>query len=948
MFAPGELPRAKRATETMPPRLSHLVVLVAGLGWLGPVMLLSAGEPPRYTAVLTDDTRVEGQQITGWASAGDKPKLDSVELFNAQRTLRWLRDRTLPAFDPGIETPGFVEMVSGDRLPGKVVGFEEGRHGEQQEPAHLVVTTDFTRPPMSFRRENRPPPTAARVLPRAVRRVVWGKGLGRALEPGTLFFADGRRLAFRGLRWSSDAVKVLVDDGVRRFSLTEIAEVHLPRTDPWRSYREELAVIAPDGATRLVRLETTRGLIVTAPEPGVRPVSAGGDQNRSYHVVQPAWSLDRIWVPFNTVRTRWHFAPHEVPLSRCLPARFVERPLLGKGWSWHADSNAEGGLLENARGPHGWGLGVHAPSELWFDLPEGVLAFRTRVGLDRLAGDGGCARAAVYLNAPQGTPLYQSKHLVGSQETVDTGRLPLPSTAKSLVLVADAAERDRPAGSDPLDIRDALDWIEPVLMLDPEKLKADVRQAIAPTVSAWEGWAVAVEGGSLEASTTFPPGEFQLFRAHRGIGTGGRPLTLSIEREISDSQSWLWVRVVQADDDFKRGRFEVRADGQPIARFDVPVKPTSFYVPLERYLGKTIKLQLMYQPGEPKEQIDWQALTLTDGMGQTRWTTLAPVEARSLAGSVLAAQSDAAVLASGLVPDNDAYVVTVRTEMPEINALRLEALLDDSLPRDGPGRSPIGKFVLTRLSVATAPQEVPPVRARYLRIEAIRPAKSPLALAEVQVMAGRDNLAPRGKATQSSTEGQSVPERAIDGNIDGSFTAKSFSQTKFADPHPWWELDLGGMKAPDRIVLWYPSDRSLFPQYRNFQATLLDEGRKAVWQRLLDDPPGPCDELLLADVVDVPLDLLEPIPRVRGKLPEKRLTAWQAPWTCMKGGSPASALYAPAQPIDPRGKVLVLTLRHFAKDPGQLLGRFRISATAEKPPFALEPNGVEVPLLSER
>ena len=64
-------------------------------------------------------------------------------------------------------------------------------------------------------------------------------------------------------------------------------------------------------------------------------------------------------------------------------------------------------------------------------------------------------------------------------------------------------------------------------------------------------------------------------------------------------------------------------------------------------------------------------------------------------------------------------------------------------------------------------------------------------------------------------------------------------------------------------------------------------------------------------------------------------------------GLTATAIFAPEQPVDPRGKTLLFTVEQFHTQPECLLGRFRISVTGEKPPFAPEPLGVEVPLFPE-
>jgi hypothetical protein len=312
-----------------------------------------------------------------------------------------------------------------------------------------------------------------------VRRIVWGKGRSRDIEPGTLLFRDGGRLACQSLRWQADGVRVLTADGIRQVPLAELSEVCLPQADAWQSYCEELAALDPECKSRLVRLATTRGCILSTSLAHLE-ATGGWDRTAWCHVVRPAWCLDAVCVPFSTIQAWWTFAPHEVPLSRWPPLRFVSRPMLGKGWSYEVDRNVEGGLLASAKQVHGWGFGVHAPCELWFEIPPAARGFQVRVGLDRLAGSGGCARALVCLDRPDAAPRFRSKHLIGSSEVVDAGTLALGSrdARKLLILVADAADRDRPPGADPLDIRDMLDWIEPLWLLDPAELRGEVRKRI--------------------------------------------------------------------------------------------------------------------------------------------------------------------------------------------------------------------------------------------------------------------------------------------------------------------------------------------------------------------------------------------------------------------------------------------------------------------------------------
>jgi hypothetical protein len=85
------------------------------------------------------------------------------------------------------------------------------------------------------------------------------------------------------------------------------------------------------------------------------------------------------------------------------------------------------------------------------------------------------------------------------------------------------------------------------------------------------------------------------------------------------------------------------------------------------------------------------------------WTTLDPNEIKSISGATLTKQSDQSVLASGANPEAEIYVITTKTKLKNITALRLEAMTDASLPKGGPGRDPYGNFLLTGIEVEATP-----------------------------------------------------------------------------------------------------------------------------------------------------------------------------------------------------------------------------------------------------
>jgi hypothetical protein len=187
------------------------------------------------------------------------------------------------------------------------------------------------------------------------------------------------------------------------------------------------------------------------------------------HSVYPTWSLDPLWARFDSIKTRSRFTAHELPLTWLSPTKVDQRSSLGPSWTWQRDRNVLRQQLRSNNNAYGWGFGVHGDSQLQFELPLTATSFRTQIGLDDLVGTGGCVRASIYLNSVDSEPLFRSDMLIGSRRVIDTGwlQLPVPFAApRTLILVTDSAHQNRPPHTDPLDIRDHLNWLEPLLKLD--------------------------------------------------------------------------------------------------------------------------------------------------------------------------------------------------------------------------------------------------------------------------------------------------------------------------------------------------------------------------------------------------------------------------------------------------------------------------------------------------
>ncbi|MBI3880874.1 MAG: ThuA domain-containing protein [Verrucomicrobia bacterium] len=118
--------------------------------------------------------------------------------------------------------------------------------------------------------------------------------------------------------------------------------------------------------------------------------------------------------------------------------------------------------------------------------------------------------------------------------------------------------------------------------------------------------------------------------------------------------------------------------------------------------------------------------------------------------------------------------------------------------------------------------------ARFVRIE-LPGDKRILTLAEVEVFSGGKNIAPGGKATQSSTNGEGVAAKAIDGNKSPDWGKHGQTHTSNAGTtNPWWELDLGRAVDIEKIGIW---NRQAFEsRLDGFTLTLLDADRREVFR----------------------------------------------------------------------------------------------------------------------
>jgi hypothetical protein len=100
----------------------------------------------------------------------------------------------------------------------------------------------------------------------------------------------------------------------------------------------------------------------------------------------------------------------------------------------------------------------------------------------------------------------------------------------------------------------------------------------------------------------------------------------------------------------------------------------------------------------------------------------------------------------------------------------------------------------------------------------------------VQVFSNGNNIAPKGKATQSSTAFAGPAKYGNDGNTNGNFEKKSVTHTA-QENNPWWEVDLGAEVPIEKLTLWNRIGPTLPERLKMHRVEVLDAKRQVVWKQ---------------------------------------------------------------------------------------------------------------------
>ncbi|MCC9606884.1 PDZ domain-containing protein [Blastopirellula sp. JC732] len=598
---------------------------------IGANLLLAADEQPkRYLAAMENGERLADEQIRNWYSNNALPQLAGRNLIDGDNSMRWLLDRSL---QPS-ETPNaYIELVSGDRLPGDVTRYVPTSSVQGAiVPSHFEVqpTVDIRRP------GDQRIDYSVRVLDRFVKKIVWKRGgpIDR-YEPSSAYYRDGRKVSFRAIRLVDGDAHLLLANGRRVARFDELAELHMPQADSWNVYLDELGTLLPNGfsdpkMSRILQWESIDGIVATTSLERFDADSQGDNNqgDRWVHAMQPAWSLDVLWIPNARSYLRRSFAPERPPLVRFAQTEDRSGAFFSEnGWPVRNNRSVVGGPLRTGDELYGWGLGVLAASKISVPLSPLVRGFQTKIGLDYAARDGGCVQARIYLDNER---LFESPLIVGSKEVIDSGALSWPAEkkVKELRLEVDPAHDNRPAGADPFDIRDLTNWLEPQFLLDRGQLETEVRARAIKQIAAWEGWAVAPQ----------PEGEIRIVNLRRDVDRQpiewrlaalavNKPFELRRTLDLSADDRWLTITTDRWGNFGAPPRLEVLLDGATALESELPESQRHELGQTPRYVslaGRTGPVEVVIRqfPCDARMPIDWREISV----GPERMTLITVLE----------------------------------------------------------------------------------------------------------------------------------------------------------------------------------------------------------------------------------------------------------------------------------------------------------------------------------
>ncbi len=508
----------------------------------------------RYLAVFSDGSTETGPRIDEWHHVNGRPRINNRQLFDPNNPVRLIRDTS---HTPKLVGP-YLELANGDVLPGQLTGVLPA---DTQNGLPLRAVVQLTSPMQ--RGDGKSELVAIR--PNYIVRAVLTAEAAGPIRPGTIIFADGRRVATQALRWTESGVRGLLSDDSFSAAMSELAEIHAPSSttlDPIEAVLDDIRAPCPEPDSPVERLQTADGGVFTFR----RAMLQMDNRNGVIHLVQPAWSYDAIAVPLDHMASCSFRAADEIPLSLLPAETLAQRSYSGFVWPWRKNESVRRATLSAGDAISDLGLGTHSYSEIAFRLPPSARRISARVGIDGNTASGGCAVCKVFRDESRGNPVWQSGFLTSGDEPARFEINGLQN-AKRLVLVTDYGHDGRPSGADPLDIRDEVNWLDPLVQIDRAALPPSSR-GLADSVPQLAGWQISDEHRQRIRLVPFwHPQEFRWMMAMTPQVSGKLSaddtlFTLTKKMTVSPANAWVDIGAAKDNRGSNGHRVSVQVDGQ--------------------------------------------------------------------------------------------------------------------------------------------------------------------------------------------------------------------------------------------------------------------------------------------------------------------------------------------------------------------------------------------------
>ena len=580
-------------------------------------LLAASACAERYAVVYNDGQVQTGSEILNsysWSFSTNTPSIGAEPLAAPLDTIRYIREYHR---ESRLHGP-YIRLANGDLLPGLPAGILPA---DEEAGLDRRLLVQMISPCRSYRSNQ----SEMVIRLDRVAAIVSSTAAEQALPPSSVGLKDGTSLSFKSARWSDDGLKLLTSDGLKRVPFADIEQFRPKSVDHWQALQEDASVPSPDPQDRLVQFRLINGAILTAKRMNLVEI------DREVIGIEPAWAYTGIRIGAKTdVVSRSYRQTDEVPLSM-LPATSLEqKSYTGFLWPWQKDRNVRGEELQSGDLRAGHGFGTHSYSEIAIALPPGALTLNTWLGMDHAVGDGGCVQCTIYGDEKKGAPLWQSDFLRGGHAPIRIADLDI-SKNQALVLVTDYAHEKRPPGADPLDIRDEVNWMHPIIKLGetPQVETRDRHARVMDALPLWEGGEALLENPlkgscvltwwghwghglildipepiSLKRTVTINTTNawFQVLATRGRAGKGGHEILLNINNTLHEPRGF----IATVEEQKVRQWENLRTD-KKVAGFLYPQDWD-----LGKFLGQEIDMELVIQPIPEQVKEEQPLLQLED------------------------------------------------------------------------------------------------------------------------------------------------------------------------------------------------------------------------------------------------------------------------------------------------------------------------------------------------